>query len=415
MKAYLLFFFLFAALVLGSYMVGPLSVRVYFSLLFFWVLFRSKLNKQPSRIKEFTKLFNIFLIVTALTLLLNGEFMTSNFIKKFLAYYFPALLTIYGVSNYIKSFSDTRRILLFLLGVGVFTASVTWLQYFGVSAGTTIGMKFINVNQAQNDILETLDVVPSGGAYGSGMAIGIMGFAFTNACFISSVGAIPYVFRNYRFFYGSTYLVYAFIFLMLAACFMTQERSSFFSLLAIDLFLIGGFYPSTGNGKNRFLLIFIAVVLLLFYKSLSGVDMGRLTEFSAKEDTRNAIWKECFAFLSKHWLLGGPVAYNRLNDSIPPHNYFLNEFINSGLIGGLLASYIYIRLWISTLRTAWRRNISNETRTVACCLIVSLFYSLFHNATFAEGDVLQTLLCIMHIKNLGFEEKKQQVQNVLMS
>lgn len=407
MKSYLLFFFLFAALVLGGFMVGPLSVRVYFSLLFCLVLFHTKLNRQPSGIRNFTKLYNIFIIVTAVTLLLNGEFLTSNFIKKFLAYYFPALLTVYGVSNYINDFSDTRRILLLLGGIGVLTSFVTWLQYLGISAGTTIGMKFINVGQAQTEILDRFDMVSSGGAFGSGVAIGIMGFAFVNAYFISSVGAIPYVFRNYRLFYGSTYLVYAFILLMVGACFMTQERSSFFSLLVVDLFLIGGFYPSTGNGKNRFLLILIAVLLLFFYKSLSGVDMGRLTEFSAKEDTRNAIWKECLSFLSKHWLLGGPVAYDKLNPSVAPHNFFLNEFINSGLIGGLLASYIYIRLWISTLRTVWRRNISNETRTVACCLIVSLFYSLFHNATFAEGDVLQTLLCIMHIKNLGFEEKIQ--------
>lgn len=407
MKAYLILSFLFSALVLGGFMVGPLSVRVYFCLLFCVVLFFTKLSKQPKEVRNFTNIYNAFIIVTAITLLLNGELISSNFIKKFLAYYFPALLTVYGVSNYMKSFSDTRSILMLLGIIGVMTSFVTCLQYFGISAGTTIGMKFINVSQAQTEILDNLDIATTGGAFGSGMAIGIMGFAFTNAYFISSVGVIPYVFHERRFFYGSSYLIYASILLMIAACFMTQERSSFFSLIGVDLFLIGGLYPTAENKKNRFILILLAIVALFYYESLSGVDMGRLTEFSAKEDTRNAIWKDCLAFLSEHWLLGGPVAYNQFNHSIPPHNFFLSVFINTGLIGGLIAAYIYIRFWISSLMTIARKNIRIETRTVACCLIVSLFYSLFHNATFADGDVLQVLLCVMHIKNLGFEKELQ--------
>lgn len=131
MKSYLLLSFLFAALVLGGFMVGPLSVRVYFSMLFCVVLFITKLNTQPQEIRNFTNIYNAFIIVTAITLLLNGEFVTSNFIKKFLAYYFPALLTVYGVSSYINGFSDTRRILLLLGGIGVLTSVVTCLQYFG--------------------------------------------------------------------------------------------------------------------------------------------------------------------------------------------------------------------------------------------------------------------------------------------
>lgn len=407
MKSYLLLSFLFAALVLGGFMVGPLSVRVYFSMLFCVVLFITKLNTQPQEIRNFTNIYNAFIIVTAITLLLNGEFVTSNFIKKFLAYYFPALLTIYGVSSYINDFSDTRKILLLLGGIGVLTSVVTCLQYFGISAGTDIGMKFVNVGQAQNVIYENLDIATTGGAFGSGMAIGIMGFAFTNAYFISSVGVIPYLFHERRLFYGSTYLIYASVLLMIAACFMTQERSSFFSLIAIDLFLIGGLFPAAENKKNRLILILLAIVAIFYYESLSGFDMGRLTEFSAKEDTRNAIWKDCLAFLSKHWLLGGPVAYDQYNNSIPPHNFFLSVFIKTGLVGGLIASYIYIRLWISSLKTIKRKHIRIETRTVACCLIVSLFYSLFHNATFADGDVLQVLLSIMHIKNLGLEKELQ--------
>ena len=407
MKSYLLLSFLFAALVLGGFMVGPLSVRVYFSMLFCVVLFITKLNTQPQEIRNFTNIYNAFIIVTAITLLLNGEFVTSNFIKKFLAYYFPALLTVYGVSSYINGFSDTRRILLLLGGTGVLTSVVTCLQYFGISAGTDIGMKFVNVGQAQNVIYENLDIATTGGAFGSGMAIGIMGFAFTNAYFISSVGVIPYLFHERRLFYGSTYLIYASVLLMIAACFMTQERSSFFSLIAIDLFLIGGLFPAAENKKNRLILILLAIVAIFYYESLSGFDMGRLTEFSAKEDTRNAIWKDCLAFLSKHWLLGGPVAYDHYNHSIPPHNFFLSVFIKTGLVGGLIATYIYIRLWISSLMTIFRKHIRIETRTVACCLIVSLFYSLFHNATFADGDVLQVLLSIMHIKNLGFEKELQ--------
>ena len=158
MKAYLILSFLFSALVLGGFMVGPLSVRVYFCLLFCVVLFFTKLSKQPKEVRNFTNIYNAFIIVTAITLLLNGELISSNFIKKFLAYYFPALLTVYGVSNYMKSFSDTRSILMLLGIIGVMTSFVTCLQYFGISAGTTIGMKFINVSQAQTEILDNLDI-----------------------------------------------------------------------------------------------------------------------------------------------------------------------------------------------------------------------------------------------------------------
>ena len=58
MKAYLILSFLFSALVLGGFMVGPLSVRVYFCLLFSVVLFFTKLSKQPKDVRNFTNIYN---------------------------------------------------------------------------------------------------------------------------------------------------------------------------------------------------------------------------------------------------------------------------------------------------------------------------------------------------------------------
>lgn len=407
MMTILLYFFLFAALVLGGFMVGPLSVRVYFSVLFFLALLNFKTNALSFTVKNFLKIYVCFIVVTTLTLLLNGEIVESNFLKKFLAYYFPALLTIYGVGSYICDFSTVKRLLGLLCGIGIVTSIVTWLQYFGNSFGTTIGLMFINSEQAHNDILDSLDMVESGGAFGSGIAVGIMGLVFTNSYFISSVGAIPYLYKDY--FKSSVYkfLIYALLLMMFFACFMTQERSSFFALLVIDFFLIGGFFSKAFSQKKIFLFIFLVLISFLFFDSFPSFDMGRLSEFSAEEDSRNAIWSDCLVFLSNHWLLGGPVSYDKFSHSVAPHNFFLTSLINSGLVGGLIAIYMYVKLSYSALRTIVKKHIRNETRIVACCLIISFLYSLVHNATFSEGDVLQTIFCILHLKTIEFENKFQ--------
>ena len=402
MKTIIFFVFLFAALVLGGYQVGPFSIRVYLSLMFFLVILNSKVDRLRLDIQKFTSIYWIFIVISAFCLLLNGEFTEANFIKKFLAYYFPSLLVLYGANDYMKSFTNIRYLLGFLCGIGVLTSIVTWLQYVDNPLGSTIGLMFINSTQAQESIQETMDVVLSGGAYGSGVAIGIMGFAFTNAYFISSVGPIPFLFREKRYFPGSKYIVYSLFGLLFVACFMAQERSCFFALLAVDLFLLGGFFTLNKNRLNRFFIALLILVIVFFFESVSKVDMGRLTEISATEDTRNVIWKQSLIFLQEHWFLGGPVAFDR-TVAVPSHNFFLIVFINAGLIGGIIASYVYLKMWVSALYTVVKNNIRMETRMVACCLMVSLFYSLFHNATFAEGDILQILLCIMHLKTKELE------------
>lgn len=104
----MLFFylFIFASLVLGTFTVGPFSIRVYFTvamLLYLLIMGRGDIrdkNKIPFHI---IWLYSFFIILTGLSLYMNGEIIKSEFAKHILSWYLNCYVTFFAFNHFVKT------------------------------------------------------------------------------------------------------------------------------------------------------------------------------------------------------------------------------------------------------------------------------------------------------------------------
>jgi O-antigen ligase len=107
-----------------------------------------------------------------------------------------------------------------------------------------------------------------------------------------------------------------------------------------------------------------------------------------------------------HPILGGPILYSSLYPDMPPHNYFLTAFINSGLVGGFVATILYFWVVRDSIKILLRPNPSGALllATAAGVMIYSV-NSLFHNQSIISGDTLFFILYPL-MKKVDIIEKK---------
>ena len=115
----MLFFFSFiiATLLLGSIMIGPLSIRVYMTCIMIFVLLFDNLKKtiNCNYIKidsSFIKFYVAFLIVMGLSQLFNGDFIEYEYVKKLLAYHLVSIVLFLAIQRYINTYRDLQNIIL---------------------------------------------------------------------------------------------------------------------------------------------------------------------------------------------------------------------------------------------------------------------------------------------------------------
>lgn len=147
----------------------------------------------------------------------------------------------------------------------------------------------------------------------------------------------------------------------------------------------------------------MSILAIIIPLVLDSLDFGRLLDSDKYDnDPRLIIWGVCLEFLSDHLLWGGPVAFNNRYD-VAPHNFFLGAFILSGLFGGLLASFIYLRVLLdSIIRFIHRCSILLSATSAA--LIIYSIGSLFHNASLINGDTMFFVVYCIFQKSYIFEK-----------
>ncbi|MBS5446924.1 hypothetical protein SAMN05216253_103182 [Bacteroides thetaiotaomicron] len=386
------YIFIFSVLLLGSFKVGPFSLRVYMVLLMMGYLLLTSQKKANYRIpNKFLRVFLLYIVVTGMILSLTGEYQEYGFTNLCLAFYLPCFVTVAAINRFIDTKESFIRMMWFIVGLIFINCIVTQLQYHGIVAGKLIAMALSTSLEVQTTIMSDNDIDASL-LMGEGLPIGLFGFVFTNANYSATFGVIPLF--TYFLYESNTKVRIASLFILLVCvynCFMIQERTAFFGLSVMAAYLL---YKNGRNKSTKTMLLFVLAIFIL--PSVMSSGLGRLTEFSAKEDSRNQVWTLCFSFIGDHLLLGGPVAYSRLSE-IAPHNYFLIALITSGLIGGIIAITLYIKSSMNAIQLFMGRT-SPYTKVMAASVIIYAFGCLFHNASIITGDTLFFILYALMIK-----------------
>ena len=397
------YLFLFASLVLGTFTVGPFSIRVYFTVLMTVYLIivgrkdRYDKSKMPYTILG---LVSIFLLLTALSLKMCGEFDKSDFPKSLLSLYLNCFVTFFAFNHFVKTPKQLKSSIIFLISVVAVDCLVTILQYLGNPIGIGIALGLINDPEVQADILSGQNL--GFDTFGKDLTIGIFNYTFINANYIAIVGlmllGIWESSRNKITKIGCLCLFVLFVF----ASFVTQSRTPFI------LFLLFSFYITMRGFLKKKAGFIIAAVFILFLiivipLVIDSVDFGRLFEANKYEDDpRQKILGYCIDFIGEHLMWGGPMLFEKTYN-LAPHNYFLGAFITSGLLGGVMAAFIYFYVLLNSLNLFFKKH-SMMICSLAGAVLIYSAGSLFHNASIISGDSMFFIAYSLMLKSQLIEK-----------
>ena len=381
------YLFLFASLVLGTFTVGPFSIRVYFTVLmtiYLTIVGRKDRYDKCKMPYTILGLVSIYLLLTALSLTMCGEFDKSDFPKSLLSLYLNCFVTFFAFNHFVKTPKQLKSSIIFLIFVVAVDCLVTILQYLGNPIGIGIALGLINNPEVQAEILTGQSFGID--TFGKDITIGIFNYTFINANYIAVVGLMLlgiWESSNNRIVKIICICLFA---LFVFASFVTQSRTPFILLLIFSLYIaMRGFL----NKRAGFVIaaVFILLLVVVVPIVIESVDFGRLFEADKYEDDpRQRIWGYCIDFIVEHPMWGGPVLFEKTYN-LAPHNYFLGAFINSGLLGGLVASYIYFYVLFNSVKLFLKKH-SMMVCSLAGAVLIYSAGSLFHNASIISGDTM---------------------------
>ncbi len=399
------YLFLFTSLVLGTFTVGPFSIRVYVTvamtvyLLFVGKKDRQDKSKMPNKI---LLLLTIYLIFTALSLTMCGEF-SGGFLKSLLSLYLNCYVTFYAINHFVKTPKQLKGTIVFMISLLAFNCLVTFLQYTGNPIGIGIALGLINDPEVQAEILTGQSF--GNDTFGKDVTIGIFNYTFINANYIAIVGLMLLgVWESSKNKLGKIVCLFLYS-LFVVASFVTQSRTPFILLLLFSLYIaIKGFLKK----KYGVIIVasFILLLLIIIPIIIDSVDFGRLFDAGKYDnDPRQKIWDYCLDFLGDHILWGGPALFEKTYD-LAPHNYFLGAFIGSGLFGGMVATFMYFYVLINCLPSFLGKH-SMTVYSLAGAVLIYCAGSLFHNASMVSGDTMFFIIYCLMLKSQLMEREQQ--------
>ena len=92
--------FIISIILLGSVTVGPLSIRVYATVVMMLILIYNKIKQKQDYITidhSFVKIYIIFVIMMGFAQLINGEIFEYQYFKRLLAYHLVCVVTFLSI------------------------------------------------------------------------------------------------------------------------------------------------------------------------------------------------------------------------------------------------------------------------------------------------------------------------------
>jgi len=401
--------FLFASLLLGSFHLGGVSVRVLstIAMIGYLVIYRGKTYLFKIKYEPLA-IYTVFLLITFITKFLSGlssgEDEIAPFVTSLLAYFLLCYVAFISIDRLVISESHVKKVLILLCGICFLNDIATYLQYTGNGLGIGLGMMFSTSEEDYLNIiaenLNRLDEIRNA-------MPGIFGHGAVNGYMTSSLGILSlYFVRNGRKFSKLGVLLYI---VSLVGAFCCQERSGFGLFLLFSMLTFWKF--SSWLFKISFpVILFIGCIA--YYDNLGALivsqDLGRYTELTAFDDTRKSLVNNALEFISNHFLLGGDVLYSKLY-GLTPHNVFLHALIYSGFLGAIIVLYLTIYMLIDAYKTISNSKSGTLAYFFACALTIYLLNGIFHSSSLVTGDVIIWIIYACMLRSNQIVKSSQQI------
>lgn len=406
-----LYFYLIAVILLGGYIIGPLSIRVYMVLIMMVLLISrySKGIRNPLPTK-YIYWYIVFIVLMALAFLVTGEFFVYGFVKFVLANHLVCIVTYFAVGSFVKNNNKFKTVTNVLLTIMFVSSVVTILQYYNNPFGWRMARILSTSTMTESLSDKIMRFSDDSSMLGHSYAMGIFDFAFTNAMYIGATAILALYWGLNKKETFAKRLWYLLIFTIgVIACFDTQQRAAFFCLIMMSVFL---FWKSIHNSFFHIILVCVALVLIVYLNQQNGLsngeDLGRMSVVNFENDSRHGMWQRAITYIIEN-PFGGPVSFMRINNNMPAHNFFLNAFIYGGLLGGIVVIALFIKIIIIIIKKIKPTNTSGSlslSSYYAISLLIYFICGMVHNSSLVFGSVLIFILFPLMLSDRYFEQEE---------
>ena len=321
-----LFLSFFALFFCGSLTIGPLSLRNYSSLLL--MVTALIVGSKKYQIDKVAKYFFIYIIVCVFINLVNGSFLSTQFIRMMLVYQLPSIIVLCFLPKLLNDREDLVAIISIVSLLYVINLFVTYGEYIGNSFSWEIA-SIVGVEMP--DSAEEFEL----GSFLPGITGNVVNNGYYLATFLPIVSVciwkerFHYRLNGYLMLFAAAYVIY-----------IVQQRMAFLSLI---FFLILIYLYK----KDKYIIIgTIALGLYVFYSGdmFDTVDMGRLSSDTSNED-RDLLWTQFCAFAnSSDIILGGLQIYFGKYHFTIQHNAITSSFVIGGI--PVFVSFVILSFYI---------------------------------------------------------------------
>lgn len=393
--------YLFSVQALGSFVIGPLSVRVYATvLMLIHILVNVKQLKAVSVVpisKSYIKLYVVFLFIFFVCLVITGDIVSYGFARRFLSYDLVCIVTFFSIYLKVNNAIQIKCIVLFLLAICLFDAIITILQMTGQEIGWTIGQM---INPFEYDTAEIAE--RNSDIVAVSIAPGIYGNVVYNAFVLASFA--PLVFSFYRLENKVSFILSIVLTIIgLFAIFLTQQRAaSYLFIMSLSVYLF-----TLVVKKPGYLLLLIAILTLIWSEISSfftNEDLGRLV--SRQDDARSYMFKYAMEFIPNNFLFGGVSDFTKVT-GLSAHNILLDSFIFAGVGGFITLMTFDIKICLLCARKAFsfiNGKCSLMTFALVMAMITCTLYGFTHNTSVLTGDVVVFILLALLLKSIQLEK-----------
>ncbi len=343
-------------------------------------------------------LYVLFIGFYFLALIVNGELGEVDFAKRLLGSYLICFISFYILYKSMVNQKDIKRIIFFLVCLGIINGIVSTLQFKGNSSAY-LWASILTPSDLLKERIESYQRSDSGLGIG---VLGLFGTIVKNGYLSSSFAALSLymVVVAKNFFHRTTFVVISLF--LLVSVFFTQQRLVTLLTLIIYLFFFYKYF------KLRYFISFlilpiIALVILYFDNGIIESDnIGRLS--SLEDEHRESIYARSLQFIGDNVFFGGQLrAANYLESAgvaNSAHNFVLNAFIYSGVFGAIFVMIVFVRMMIKSFKSILGKDsYKNPSFFIGTSLVVYLLNSLMHNSSLVSGDGFIWILFALLVKS----------------
>lgn len=373
--------FIVSVLTCGSVYIGPLSLRVYMTVLMLVYLFVNYSSSRQKRLKtrtDYIRNYAICIVTLGLSLLLNGGFEVYNFIYKCLAFYLVCIVAYFAVDVCVKEPKLFDKLIFVLTLIAVFDAVVTILQFYNTNIGWAIGSAFSNIDDYsgyldEHDTFEGVSKLP-----------GIFGHPVSNGFYLVVVAPMLLARFNGKQSVFKSISSLLFMVVIVVSLYYLQQRAAF-----ILLILVLVYHYLRDDVKHPFrvaslLLLGILIVYLIEPSFSTDPETNRLSTYD--NSARLRVWKQAISVISDNPFFGNLLQYN-MRAEYSAHNCFLDSLVNSGIFGFIPLFVLYVRTVLDSFKIM-RHSQDIYARVFSYCVLICMAMGMFHNTSYMSGDVI---------------------------